>query len=598
MVRFVGVIMLSLGMLSAAPKTFLNLDFETATRGMAWGWVPANSSGFLFAADGEVAFSGARSLRIANTGAAPGTTAATYQHFPIEIIRGRHVHLSGYIQTSGITGYAGYWMRVVGPSGERLGFNDMSGIGPGGSTGWQQYSFEVDVSPDAVDVLFGTVQKGDGTAWFDQVAITLDGLPYEDAAAPNTGEPAASQLQWLARTAVPFISPNPSSDLADLSGVSGIVGDAHLVGLGEGTHGTSEFFQMKHRILEYLAGKQGFTVFAMEANMPECEQMNQYVLTGQGDPKNLLQALHYWTWNTQEVLDMIGWIRQYNAAGKGPILFTGFDMQYAAVAAGNVRDFVARAEPSYLPTVQSVYGQAVPISESYMGGTAQSTAAVQPVVGAVHAVWSHLWEKRAQYLASFPAREVDWAIQSSVVVEQATYNTIAPATYRDQAMAANMEWILQRNPGARAVLWAHDQHVWKEPQAMGSFLAANHGADYVAFGQIFHAGSYNAIGQPGGLQAWPAEASFPGTVEYAFHSLGKPWCMLDLRRASGASPSRRVIRHALGGPGGAWLLGPVQYRMVGSMAIDGFLYSDRLAQDFDALIFFDQSTPSRLLPFN
>jgi hypothetical protein len=30
-----------------------------------------------------------------------------------------------------------------------------------------------------------------------------------------------------------------------------------------------EFFQMKHRMLEYLASELGFTIFSIEANMPE-----------------------------------------------------------------------------------------------------------------------------------------------------------------------------------------------------------------------------------------------------------------------------------------------------------------------------------------
>ena len=48
-----------------------------------------------------------------------------------------------------------------------------------------------------------------------------------------------------------------------------MIGDAHIVSLGEATHGTAEFFRMKHRLVEFLASEMGFTVFAIEANMPE-----------------------------------------------------------------------------------------------------------------------------------------------------------------------------------------------------------------------------------------------------------------------------------------------------------------------------------------
>ena len=55
--------------------------------------------------------------------------------------------------------------------------------------------------------------------------------------------------------------------------------------------------------------EMGFTIFSIEANMPEAYAVNNYVLNGVGDPKQLLQGMYFWTWNTQEVLDMILWMR-------------------------------------------------------------------------------------------------------------------------------------------------------------------------------------------------------------------------------------------------------------------------------------------------
>ena len=573
--------------IGASQTTFLNLDLETATRGQVWGW-SNSTAGYEYAADVTTAVSGNQSLRLRNIGASAPAFAATGQTLPLSVVAGHHIHLAGFIQTSGMTrGFAGFWMRVDQPDGTVSAFNNMSSLGISGSTAWTQYSFDLDVAPDAADVVFGALQTGDGTAWFDNITLDIDGMRFVDGPAPYVGDPTAAQLNWLQQNVNPFFSPNPAGDLGDLWPVSNIVGNAHIVGLGEGTHGTGEFFQMKHRLLEYLAQKQGFTIFAMEANMPESDAVNQYVLTGQGDPEKLLQGLYFWTWNTQEVLDMIQWIRQYNASGNGPIVFAGFDMQYCAVAIANVQNFIEQAEPDYLPGVESAYAQALAISQSWTKGVSQSTAIVQPVVDAVQAIAAHLAGNRSSYLANFNAYDVDWAIQNAVIVQQATYNTIAGSAYRDQAMASNVEWLVQEYPGARLVLWAHDGHIWKDPGAMGSYIAANHGNDYVAFGQIFHAGRYNAVGATtGGLRAWPATPSFAGTVEWMFHSLGLPWFILDLRQASATDPDS------------AWLLGPVQYRMIGAVQEDGFFVSNRLLDDFDVLVFFDQTTPSHLLPFN
>jgi hypothetical protein len=72
--------------------------------------------------------------------------------------------------------------------------------------------------------------------------------------------------------------------------------------MGEATHGSREFFQMKHRMLEFLAEKMGFTVFAIEANWPESLAVNDFVLNGEGDPAVALAGMYFWTWNTEEVL--------------------------------------------------------------------------------------------------------------------------------------------------------------------------------------------------------------------------------------------------------------------------------------------------------
>ena len=61
--------------------------------------------------------------------------------------------------------------------------------------------------------------------------------------------------------------------------------------------------------------------------------------------------LSFWTWDTEEVLTMIQWMRAFNQSGKGRVQFTGFDMQTPTVAAENVQKFVAKHEPAYLTAV-------------------------------------------------------------------------------------------------------------------------------------------------------------------------------------------------------------------------------------------------------
>jgi len=574
---------------------FLNLDFEV--EGL-WKINQAAPAGFEFAYDGAVAYSGNRSLRIRNVGAQAPSFGDMTQWLPLEAVRGKHVRLSGYIKSENITrGYtaalpeltAYVMLRVDGPPAVRSA-SSAPVPGPWGTTDWRALVIEHDVSPDATGVLLDLLLTGDGTVWFDDLQLTIDGAPYQEAPGPLLN-PSAGQLDWVRQNAIAFLTPDAGNGLDDLLPLKQLIGDAHVVGMGEATHGTSEFFRMKHRLFEFLATEMGFTTLAMEVDMAGAYKVNDYLLNGTGDPKELLKGMNYWMWNTQEVLDMILWMRQFNLSGKGPVQFTGFDMQSATAATQTVHAFVTRADPAYLGTLDGVYSQVADVS--YMSSQAGQASRdyVEFVTTRTRGIWQYLDGHRSDYRAAgFSDTEVEWAIQNGKIAEQATYNKIADVGYRDSCMAANLEWIVkQAPPGAKIVSWAHNWHVSKSPNyywgSMGYHLAQAHGDDYRVLGFASHDGRYNAWASTGAANAYDAVPSYPGSVEYVFHSTGMPQFILDLRLASNDDPAS------------FWLLGSILNRNIGSYAIPGFSLTIRLTKDYDALIFFNHTTPSRLLPF-
>lgn len=176
--------------------------------------------------------------------------------------------------------------------------------------------------------------------------------PVSAATEPNAqASEEQAAVQWMRQNAVPLETVEAGHGFADLQPLGRMVGNARIVELGEATHGTREFFQLKHRIIEYLAAQKGFTIFSIEGNMPEAYRLNDYVLHGVGDPKQLLGGMGFWTWNTQEVLDMVLWMRDFNQSGKGHIEFTGFDMQSSTVSREALRHFVQQYDPAWLPTL-------------------------------------------------------------------------------------------------------------------------------------------------------------------------------------------------------------------------------------------------------
>lgn len=197
----------------------------------------------------------------------------------------------------------------------------------------------------------------------------------------QSDEPAA--VAWVRDHAIPLRSVQAGSGFADMQPLDSVIGDARIVSLGEATHGTREFFQLKHRMLEYLATEKGFTVFSIEASMPEAYRVNQYVLHGEGDPKQLLKGMYFWTWDTQEVLDMILWMREFNQSGKGQVAFTGFDMQTPTLSIQAVRDFLLARDPAYYhERVEALYND-VPAVEQQQSAHNNFAVATAQLPGSI-----------------------------------------------------------------------------------------------------------------------------------------------------------------------------------------------------------------------
>lgn len=174
------------------------------------------------------------------------------------------------------------------------------------------------------------------------------GDPQEAGARPaQENANADAARSWLKANAIRLSTVEAGHGFADMQPLKKTIGDARIVSLGEATHGSREFFQLKHRMLEFLATEKGFTIFSIEANMPEAYRLNDYVLNGNGDPAQLIKGMYFWTWSTEEVLDMVLWMREFNKSGKGRLQFTGFDMQTPDVAADIVQTFVDKNDSEY-----------------------------------------------------------------------------------------------------------------------------------------------------------------------------------------------------------------------------------------------------------
>lgn len=567
----------------------------------------------------------------------PGATSFISMLQPVSADpwRGKRVRWSGWIKTRELTTPdAGLWIRVDGPHGT-LAFDNMTWAATQltGSHDWQQMSVVVDVPDAALGITLGTLMAGTGIMIFDDLALeevsttvaltnpaftptvspgadsaTIAGNYAAALASPiNTDFEAGSEasdasVDWLKAHVAALTGATAAAPAAELAPFTAMVGGARVVGLGEGTHGTSEFFSLKDRLIRHLVTTMGFTRFGIEATAPEADAVNRYV-TGQSDASAaaLVDGLYFWTVDAQEVVDVIEWMRQYNAGvpAAQQVQFFGIDMQYPGGAIDSVEGFVARVDPARASYVTSridcirPFRNNGPLYKTSRAIYAAKSASDKQACATALAEVRELIATTSAYKAAEPAR-YEAALHSARLIQQfesmiAPASSFASSVARDKAMAENAQWILdQAGSSAKLVIWAHNDHVTRAAGAMGGILEQTYGTDYVNVGFTFGTGSFYAVGGSQSLlSVWNVSAPEAGSLEQFFTLANRPIALFDARQI------------ATGGVAAAALGRPLRMRDVGSTYVQSqasaFYRLVVLPRDFDVIAWVATAKASKVL---
>lgn len=116
--------------------------------------------------------SGQRCLKTIVAGGAEPTWIATRQR-GIHVIGGQRYRLTAWVRAKDVEGYAGWYVHV-GNEDDPMIIGPMARAGDG-TFDWTQVSLEFDAPEEANQASLGTVLRGTGAAWFDDVALEAIG---------------------------------------------------------------------------------------------------------------------------------------------------------------------------------------------------------------------------------------------------------------------------------------------------------------------------------------------------------------------------------------------------------------------------------------
>jgi erythromycin esterase len=402
-----------------------------------------------------------------------------------------------------------------------------------------------------------------------------------------------------------------SDSLANLDAVANVFEGKRVFGLGEATHGTKEFFELKRRLVELLVTELDVRLFGLEANFSETLAIDRYVVTGEGDPEEALAGIYFWTWNTEEMLALVEWLREYNDGRQldEKVRFYGFDAKFTQGPARAIGDFFQRVDPDYLDEIGDLLTTVAKGPPDDPGADPDATADWLVAAETLTETLANRFEAReAAYRDEVTDREWRLVGRHRRVIEQAA-DLVAARTFadsgdpngvRDAAMAENVAWLLDHEDADRIAVWAHNGHVrrgtfrgedWERPpKTMGQHLTETFGDDYYALGFEFGRGSFQARPDPettddSGVRTFslgpPPDNSLPAVLAELDHSCYH----LDVDSATDDETLRD------------WLTSECRLHNVGSVCYedaDSAYVPVELGREFDGIVFVQET--SRAVP--
>jgi erythromycin esterase len=310
--------------------------------------------------------------------------------------------------------------------------------------------------------------------------------------------------------------------------------------------------------------------------------------------------MHFWTWKTEEVKDMLEWMCTYNQgkAEEEKVHYMGVDCQFNTYHPDLARDYLQGKGVPFLDYADSILQVAETASEdNFESYTSQSFESYLEKLVA-------LQDSMTMYkdLLVAASSEKEYQLHARIIrivsqVSEIKYDTGILQTYvtnRDKYMAENTAWLLDYFENEKIAVWAHNYHISDfesgVTSTMGNYLSHQLGDQYTSVGFLFSQGTFTAVGMEGDsytdlgtqtLNDLPREGSLNALMSYT----GQAAFSVEVES----------LRNYL-----AWYDAfekGMEYFFIGSAYNNrpGDYYISFDPDLYDYLIYFDRSTASELL---
>ena len=465
-------------------QEFLNLGFEQ-TRGdrMITSWGLGNDAPyFRVASDTNVYFEGQRSLSVERIRYSTKDSSDSKDYVfrvslkKVDSLRRNHkiIKVSAWIKADSINlSKAEIFIYFQGNKTFFSSLKSMITIDKEKGYYFLETEAPLDSLPKGNNISLGGRFYGSKKVWFDDFKIYFDDFLLKDALPKEEMRTTLTsyQYKWLNNNSFPLHISNSNKNFDDIKRAIKPFLKAKIIALGEATHGTKEFSQIKHRMIEYLCSKENYDCFVIEGDVFKIKRLNSYIQNPNSteDPQQLISETLYSVWESKEVLEFVKWAHTYNTNNKQKIKFLGIDINDSRALTNEIEDFATKNNDTLLLKKLMTFR----VFEKN-----RKFDSLDFVVNQMDSIYKNRQSKIKQL-------DVNWEDIYFIVLKQyAQYKALAfkkspnAEDFRDSCMATNFNFITYKNPKSKFIFWAHNAHIVKNKRALGMFLGDKYKQDY------------------------------------------------------------------------------------------------------------------------
>ncbi len=407
----------------------------------------------------------------------------------------------------------------------------------------------------------------------------------------------AAELAWAEANHKKIRSLTHSGDTSDLDFLRPALAGKRVVQLGESSHGSREFNQIKVRLIKHLHKNEGFNVIAFESSIFSCETQNRSIGASTRQPAELTGECLFGVWRTQELNELFAYIRQTHATAR-PLRIAGFDVQHSGGLDSSlaVQPWLAQAVSAALPqsaaadldtmdAANATYRNASSCATNrfsdecarFNAGRAASEPALTSLAARLDARWS-VDQNPSTALASLAVLTLrDRNTYAALASDTSRTGLYESYLFRDKAMAQALIGLVEKvHANEKVMVWAHNAHVMHETgfdnlgaAPMGTYLKAHFGERLFTIGLFMLRGASAGTGR----SAEPVRSFGASSLEARLYALRSAAVYLPTPQADAP------------GAGDDWLHAPSTFLHWGFVP-----YTAQIDRNCDAVIGIDRST--------